>query len=184
MKKIIFILSAAACIYATSCRNNPKSAAEALEAAAKNPNINVSHKEYAVNVPAGWREIDTTIVGVIFHVISAPEDSSDFRVNMAILNSNMRGLSLEDFAKINWSNLQSSTPAFKELGQGDFETDAHVKAKWIQYSNTRDGYNFEHITYIIPIDGIAYILAGVCPLGSLDKYRKDFDAIAKSFHLK
>ena len=185
MKKIIFILSAVVCICTVSCQNNSQSSQSAvlLKEAAKDTDLNVSHKEYVVNVPAGWRETDTSLHGVTAYMLFAPKNGNGLQSSVNIINGNMQGLSLEDYANANLTTLQS-LPSFKELGEGYFETDAHVKAKWLHYSATMNGYNLDGILYIIPIDGIAYDLTGACSLGSSDKYRKDFDAIAKSFHLK
>ena len=183
MKKIIFILSAITCVYTMSCQNNPKSPAEFLEAAAKKPNLNVSHKEYVVNVPAGWRRFDTSMQGLIVQIIDAPKDGNNIQSDMVIINEDMRDYSFENFVK-NSLNSLSSLPSFKELEQGYFETDAHVKGKWLHYSYTMNGYDLEGVVYIISIDGIAYEITGTSPSGSLDKYKNDFDAMAKSFHLK
>jgi hypothetical protein len=186
MQKIIFILCAIVCVYSASCQNNPKTsqAEEIVKEGAKNSNINVSKKQYVVNVPSGWQETDTSIQGLTAHIIFAPKDSSNFQSNLNIINENMQGSSFDDYKKAGLVKMQSFLPSFKELEQGDFETNSHVKAKWIHYSYTINGYNLESILYTIPIDGIAYMLTGASTVGNLDKYRNDFDAIAKSFHLK
>jgi hypothetical protein len=186
MKKIIFILSAIACIYTTACKNNPQpsQAEKILKEAAKNQSLNISRKEYVVNVPAGWREIDTSIQGIKAYIIYAPEDGSNVHSNLNIVNESMKDYSLDDYVKADLNTIQSSIPSYKELGQGDFETDSHVKAKWIHSSYIMNGFNLESIQYIIPIDGIAYALTGTSATRNFDKYKNDFDTIAKSFHLK
>ncbi|MDR0792465.1 MAG: DcrB-related protein [Chitinophagaceae bacterium] len=186
MKKVVFILNAIICICIVSCHRSPKplQSEEIIKQAAESPNINVSHKQYVVNAPTGWRETDTSIQGVKVYFIFAPKDGSNIQSNLNIVNGNMQGYSLDDYVKATLSNMQQSLPSFKELGQGDFETDSHVKAKWIHYSESMNGIDFEHIVYTIPINGIAYGLTGTSAQGKLDKYKSDFDAIAKSFHLK
>jgi hypothetical protein len=169
MQKIIFILCAIVCVYTMSCRNNP--------------NLNINKKQYVVNVPFGWQETDTSIQGVNIHFMFAPKDSSNFPSKMSIMNESMQGYSLDDLVKASLNHMQSLS-FYKELEQGDFETDSHVKAKWVHYLCTADGYNLKNVIYIIPIDGIIYELTGTSTVGNFDKYRKDFDAIAKSFHLK
>lgn len=184
MKYLSFFLLAGLWTLA-SCQNQNKkdvSANELLKAAAKEPGANAGASKFSINAPAGWQKTDTSINGIKFTFLMAPTTDKNFRANINILSQSMNNVPADSYFDKNISTMGQYMEKFSAGPKGEKQING-LEAKWIQYSHTQGGYDLDGVLYIIPKDGVAYIVTFTVPKGSLNKYQAPFDEALNSFRV-
>lgn len=186
MKKAVLLIVPMMLLLAISCRNEikkPKTSDEIMEIASKAPGLNTGTENYTISIPDGWTTKDTIIKNIKFHFIFPPAVTDKFRVNVNIINEDMAGLTTEAYVQATIKNMTSLMPQFTLKEQGQFQvTDA--KGAFISYAGQQNNVELEGILYIIPHNGIAYLITGMAESGNMNKYKATFDKIAQSFKFK
>lgn len=185
MKKAVLLIAPLMILLAISCKNEPekpKTTEELLDIASKAPGINAGTENYTISLPDQWTSKDTVINDIKFHFIFPPAEEGAFRVNVNIINEAMSGLSLEQYKQATIKNMTSLMQDFNLKEQGNFST-SDEKGAFMRYTIRQNNMDLEGILYIIPHNGIAYLMTGMAA-NDLDKYKATFDKIAQSFKFK
>jgi hypothetical protein len=183
MKKLLFGTFAAALLLMAACKNSGKkpSSEDILKAVGKSPNINAGSGNFEIQPPVGWTRIDTTVSGLRATLLMAPIAAGDnFQTNVNVVSESMSNTTLDRYFDISLSNMGKFMQNFTNNGTGDKEVNG-VHSKWLKYSQSPNGLGLDAICYIIPSNGIAYLITCTAPKGQLDKYQPQFDEAISSF---
>jgi hypothetical protein len=140
------------------------------------PNFN-----YVVEVPNNWTIRDTILQdGMRIRFILSPQSlSADYPAGN-ILIASMEGRNIDGFTTRNMNYLKSNMPGTIILERGKIDSSIY-NGQWFTYTKEQNGMVRDMINYIIPLNGFAYMITCGSNKGSIGKYRKTFDEIAKSF---
>ena len=140
------------------------------------PNFN-----YVVEVPTDWTIRDTIMQdGMKIRFILSPQSlRADYPIGN-ILIASMEGRNIDDFVTRNMNYLESNMPGTIILERGKIDSSIY-NGQWFTYTKEQNGILRDMINYIIPLNGFAYMITCGSNKGSIGKYRKTFDKIAKSF---
>lgn len=183
--KNVFVLLAAGLLVMGACKNpfsKQASPADLLSAAAKNPNINAGNGKFTIHEPDGWQKWDTTLSGVKATVLISPGNSQGFRPNLNVVSESMKDSSLDDYFNQNLANMSKFLPSFTAGEQGKKEVNG-MPARWLRYHQSQNGTDVEDLMYIIPKNGVAYIITGTALKGQMQEYQPQFEAIIGTFQV-
>lgn len=185
--KPIYLLFAAATLFSIACNDKPKdssaSAAELLKDVPKE-NLNAASENFTITTPEGWTTERETMEGVKYYFLYAPEVAGHARTNMNVLSEDMRGASLETYLDQSMEMLPQAIPTAKVQEGGDIEIDG-IKSHWYMYTmEPQAGHKAAAMAYVVPKDGVAYVITGVTQESDLPQHRATFDATAKTLHIK
>jgi len=180
MRKIaglLFLTLALAC----NTKKQPKTAEEVLSSINKT-NLNKGSQDYHLDTPDGWTTEHKTIQGINYYYIIAPNTGEVPSPNINLLTESMEGVTLKEYISKSLSSLEKVLPTSKVIANGDFEANG-IQGAWYNYTMEMQGVKADLMAYVIPSNGIAYVITGICPPDKKAKYRPIFDAVAKSFKL-
>jgi hypothetical protein len=152
-----------------------------LQKANDMPGINAGGGRFEISVPQGWRRIDTLMGNIRVVVLDTPSTFAGFRTNLSIVSDSLRGKSVDDYLRGTISSNALFIPQFSLIGKGE-RTFGSRSARWLHYSQNRDGTQLEEISYLIPDKGIVYILTCATLKGRLLVSRPAFEQAVTSFN--
>ncbi len=97
-----------------------------------------------------------------------------------VLITIMGGQDINEFTKNNMNYLKKNMPGIILLERGNIDSSMY-NGEWYTYTKEQNGIVRDMINYVIPLNGFAYMITCGTMKGSMNKYRKTFDKIAKSF---
>jgi len=177
------ILLAAGLIALAACKSpssKPTAPADLLAQAGKSPNVNAGSGKFTIQAPEGWQKWDTSLSGVRATVVIAPGNGPGFRPNINVVSESMNNHSLDDYFDQNVVNMGKYLPAFTAGEQGKKEING-MPARWLRYRQSQNGTDLEDLMYVIPKNGIAYIITGTALKGQMQEYQPQFEAIIGTF---
>jgi hypothetical protein len=187
MKKTILFIAASFLLFAASCGDKKpsgkKTADELFDKFAKSPAINAGEDNYVLSIPKGWNMIDTVINKIKFHFIVAPPKDAENGVVVSILNESAMGRSFDEYMEATETNMKNYMPGYKQYEKGTFMASG-IKSTWTHYSAKTKDAEMECITYLIPKDGIIYIMSGRTARGKMCQYQGTFEKLAQSIKFK
>jgi hypothetical protein len=151
-----------------------------LRNANSTPGINAGAGNFVVNIPRGWRRTDTLLGNIRAVILDTASTISGFRTNLSIVSDSMRRSSVDDYQNGTINSLVQYVPQFALIGKGE-RTFGNRPARWLHYSQDRDGTALDNICYLIPVNGIMYILTCSALKGRLVRYRPAFETAVTSF---
>jgi len=154
-----------------------------LQNANHTPGINAGAGHFSIGVPRGWRRVDTLLGNIRALVLDTASAISGFRTNINVVSDSLRGMSVDEYQNGTISSLAQYLPHFSLIGKGE-RTIGGRAARWLHYSQDRDGTILENICYIIPDNGIAYILTCSALKSRLLQNRSAFEQAVTSFTLQ
>ena len=172
-----------------ACDNKPSApptGAGASGAAAETPGakaLRYSHEalEFSIAFPEGWKvqkDVETfAIIGV-----SPQEGEGDLygeNVNVMAITT-PPGISLEDFAAIQFDQARAMLEEFSNRGRSFEEINGEHAARF-DYVHTVDELRIVSITFIMIRDNIAYAITCSAKQDDYDRYRATMIEIARSF---
>ena len=181
MKQLALLLLAGICAL-TSCQLNNKkpSPEEILKAAAKDPSANAGAGKFSIEAPAGWKKVDTTMNGIKFTFLLAPAADHAFRANINVISQSMGNSSPDSYFDQNISSMGQYLQNFSAGTKAEKEINGQ-RVKLMHYSHAQAGHDLDGVFYIIPKNGIAYIITFTVAKGLLDKYQAALDQALQSF---
>jgi len=173
-----------ALVLVAACQNNnrQKTAEEVLKQAAKTPGINAGTGTFDITAPSGWSRLDTSLNGVRATLLLAPVATSGARASVNVVSESMSNMSLDKYFDISIDNMGKFMQGYQPGAKGDKVIDG-TPAKYAEYSQTPSGLPLDAICYIVPHNGIAYVITCTAPHGQMDQYRSQFDESVQSFHV-
>lgn len=173
-----------ATLFFASCNNGKKqyTVKELLDKASQNPNLNAGAGNYSIDAPAGWRKSDTSINTIHVTFIFGPSDDNGFRENMNVVSESMQGLSVDDYFDRTAASMGNYLQNFSVGSKGEKNIDG-IHGKWMQYVQRINGFDLDAILYIIPSNGVAYLITCSALKGRLDSYKAKFDQAVQTFHI-
>ena len=185
MKNLSFLLLAGL-LTMTACQSNGKkkpSAEELMEKASKNPGANAGSSKFEISAPAGWEKKDTLMNGIQITYMLSPMAEGNFRANINIVTQSMGDKTPDSYFDLNLSQMGKYLQNYSAGKNGEKQING-LPAKWMTYSHTMTGNDIEVLAYIVPKDGIAYIISCSAPKGTLNKYQASFDESVGSFKVQ
>ncbi|MCF6406344.1 hypothetical protein L3C95_25840 [Chitinophaga filiformis] len=179
--KYFSLLTIAGVLLFSACKNGsnaPKTAKEILEEAA--PNMNAGAGKFAIDAPAGWKRIDTTLNGVKSTILLAPEETDGFRTNINVVSENIGKDSLQAYFDKTVSSMERYLEKFAVADKGDKDING-IASKWVKYTAVQGGKQVAAVLYIVPKNGIAYGITGITKAGEGNKYFAVFEQTASTF---
>lgn len=151
-----------------------------LQKANSAPGVNAGAGHFEISVPPGWRRIDTLLGNIRAVILDTPSSYAGFRTNVNIVSDSLRGRSVDDYLSGTIRSDAQYIPQFSLIGKGErvFGTRS---ARWLHYSQNRDGTRLEDICYLIPDKGIVFILTCSALKGRLLGSRQAFEKAVTSF---
>ena len=183
MKKI-FTCSIVVFLALTACKNGGDkklSVDEALKKAGSAPGANAGSGKFDITAPSGWRRTDTSVSGLKATLLMGP-DTSGYRVNVSVITEAMQGTSIDRYVDMNVANLAKYIPQYGFVAKGQKEI-AGLPARWIHYTQVSGGVPLDEICYIIPNNGIAYLVTCTTLKGQMEKEQAIFDQILSTFNV-
>ncbi|WP_343691601.1 hypothetical protein [Chitinophaga sp.] len=180
MRKIVgllFLTLALAC----NTKKQPKTADEVLSSVNKT-NLNKGRQDFHLDTPEGWTTDRKTVQGIDYYYIIAPNTGEVPGTNINMVSESMQGITLKEYITKSMSTLKRLLPTSEIIANGDIEVNG-IQGVWYNYTMEMQGVKADLMAYVLPKDGIAYVITGTCPPGKKGKYRPIFDAVAKSFKL-
>jgi len=142
--------------------------------------VAICQNKFTIATPAGWQRRDTAINGFKTTMLIAPAAPNAFHPNLNVVSEFMRGTTLEAYFSQNISVMGQYMQGFVAGKKGDREI-AGVPAKWMAYSQNPNGVALDALFYVVPKDGVAYIITCTVAKGELEKSRAKFEEIIHSF---
>jgi hypothetical protein len=144
------------------------------------PGINAGAGRFEVSVPRGWRRVDTLLGNIRAVILDTASRFADFRTNVSIVIDSLRGRSVDDYLGGTVTSNAQYIPQFTLIGKGERVLGGR-SARWLHYSQNRDGAQLENICYLVPDKGIVYILTCSALKGRLVGSRPAFEEVVTSF---
>jgi hypothetical protein len=184
MKHFRLSILAAVLLLASSCDRLSKhsSPEELMQKAAQSPNMDAGAGKFSIDRPAGWQKIDTLLNGIHVTLLLGSPGNSNFRPNMSVVTESMHGLSLDSYFDQSLATLGQYLQNFSAGPKGEKDING-IHAKWMQYAHHQNGYDIDVLVYVIPKDGIAYLITCSAPKGQLGQSQAEFDSAVASFHI-
>ena len=154
-----------------------------LQQANNSPGINAGAGNFIINVPRGWRRVDTLLGNIRAVILDTPSTFAGFRTNVSIVSDSLRGMSVEDYVRGAISSMAQYVPQFVLIGN-DKRTIGNRSVRWLHYSQNREGTGLESICYFMPEKGIVYILTCSVLKGRLLTSRPAFEVAVTSFAVR
>lgn len=148
----------------------------------KTPGMNAGVRKFSIDAPAGWQKLDTSISGVKFTFLLAPTASNGFRANINVISQSMEGSSAESYFAKNFNSMGQYVQDFSAGPKGEKDING-LPARWMQYSQTQNGHVLDGVSYLIPKDGIAYVITFAAAKGQMSKYQASLDEALRSFRV-
>ena len=173
---IFFSFFLCSCQSQTTTKQNSDTPKSNQIVANQEPNLN-----YIIELPKDWSIRDTIIQdGMIIRFLLSPLSlRADYPAGNVLIAS-MEGQNINDFTTQNINYLKSNMAGIIILERGNMDS-SEYNGQWFTYTKDQNGQVRDMINYIIPIKGFAYMITCGTNKGSMDRYRKTFDKIAKSF---
>jgi hypothetical protein len=162
-----------------ACKNNPNSKEAIREKLLDAPNMNAGKENYTIDAPEGWTTEYKTYNGVNYYILNAPKTKDDPNTCMNVVTEDMHNLSLDVYLQKTIESLMRIIPSVSILEQGDLEANG-IKGGWYSYTMEVEGVTSSVVAYIIPKNGIAYIISAGTQVKDAARYRNLFDATAKT----
>lgn len=185
MRNLSFLLLAGI-LTMTACQSNDKkkpSTKELMEKASTNPGANAGSSKFDISAPAGWEKKDTLMNGIQITYMLSPTTEGNFRANINIVTQSMGDRTPDSYFDLNLSQMAQYLQNYSAGKNGEKQING-LPAKWMTYSHTMTGNDIEVLAYIVPKDGIAYIISCSAPKGTLSKYQASFDESVGSFKVQ
>ncbi|MBD1392220.1 hypothetical protein [Mucilaginibacter glaciei] len=193
MKPSLLLTCVTAILFAVSCKgpdgkqgNTPPDTPLTVNVpAAAKPDASMNNgvystAEYQISIPTGWEQKDQLSNNYKLVMLVAPR-VDNYSPNLNILKDDMKGKELDGYIRLNLEKM--ATMNLTNQKNGDLVIDG-VKGKFLTYNYTIEGRNIAIKTYVIPKNGVAYVLTGSCLESQAATYQKQFDDVANTFKLK
>ena len=151
-----------------------------LQKANSAPGVNAGAGHFEISVPPGWRRIDTLLGNIRAVILDTPSAFAGFRTSISIVSDSLHGMSVDDYLNGAVSSMAQYIPQFSLIGKGERAFGSR-SARWLHYSQNRDGTALENICYFVPDKGIIYILTCSALKGRLVASRPAFEHAVTSF---
>jgi hypothetical protein len=184
MKKWITV-SFAGLLLLGACKNASDkkiSVEEAVKEAASLQGVNAGAGNFDFDIPAGWQRIDTSLSGLKATLVMSSEISDNFRSNVNVITQSMSGYSAEKYFNENVTIMSRGMSQFTLIAKGE-KIIAGLPARWLHYSENAGGRLLDQTLYIIPNNGIAYLITCTSLKGHEDKDKAAYDQIVSSFKI-
>lgn len=160
-----------------------RSDSELLKNANGTPGYNARLDSLDIRTPAGWRRNDTLLGHIRALMLDTASPNPRFRTNVNIVSDSLQGRSIDDYLRGTVNSLALYVPRFSPIGHGKrvFGTRS---ARWLHYTQDRDGTQLENICYLIPDRGIVYIVTCSALKGRLLQNRPAFESVIASFAIR
>ena len=89
-------------------------------------------------------------------------------------------MSADKYFDMNVANLSKYIPQYGFVAKGEKEV-AGLTGHWIHYTQNSNGTLLDELCYIVPSNGIAYLITCTALKGQLEKEQPVFDQILTSF---
>lgn len=169
-------------ILVAACQNNREKAADTLKKIGAAPGLNAGSGNFDITAPTGWSRLDTSLNGVRATLLLAPVATSGPRASVNVVSESMSNMSLDKYFDISIDNMAKFMQGYQAGTKGDKVIDG-TPAKYAEYSQTPSGLQLDAICYIVPHNGIAYVITCTAPHGQMDQFRSQFDESVQSFHV-
>ncbi len=136
--------------------------------------------DFTVDPPAGWVMFDTVVNKLSLRFLRPQDAQSGGNPLVNILVATMEKKNIDEFSETNMAYLQKNMPGVVLQEKGSIAIPS-IDARWFTYTKEQNGVLREMINYIIPLNGIAYMVTCGTNSGSMKKYRPVFDKIVRSF---
>jgi hypothetical protein len=144
------------------------------------PGINAGAGRYELEVPPGWRRVDTVLGNIKAVILDTASTFAGFRTIVSIVSDSLRARSIDGYLDGTVSSNAQYIPQFSLIGKGA-RVFGSRSARWLHYSQNRDGTQLESICYLLPDKGIVFILTCSALKGRLLASRHAFEEIVTSF---
>jgi hypothetical protein len=144
------------------------------------PGINAGAGHYTLEVPPGWRRIDTLLGNIRAVILDTASTFAGFRTIVSIVSDSLRGGSIDGYLDGTVSSNAQYIPQFSLIRKGERMFDGR-SSRWLHYTQNRDGTQLESICYLLPDKGIVYILTCSALKGRLLASRHAFEEVVTSF---
>ena len=155
----------------------------AKQLAAKLPdskNMNAGSSRYTLDVPEGWATEHKTMYGVDYFYLLAPPTKDDPHTNINVITEYMQGLSLDSYRTKTIASVKKMIPTTSNFDTGSIKANG-LNGCWYSYDMEMQGIHASIVTYIFPKDGVAYIITAGTQAELAMRYRRLFNAVARSF---
>jgi hypothetical protein len=153
-----------------------------LQKANSTPGINAGAGNFRIAVPGGWRRVDSLLGNIRALILDTASTISGFRTNLSIVSDSLRGMSVDEYLLGTVNSLAQYVPQFSLIGKGDRKFGSRT-ARWLHYSQDREGTGLENICYLIPDKEFVYIVTCSVLKGRLLPNRAAFEQAVTSFTL-
>ena len=154
-----------------------------LKKANSTPGYNAGLANLAVPTPAGWRRYDTLLGNIRALILDTASTSARFNINVSVVSDSLRGVSIDNYEKGALNSMVQYVPAFSLIGQGKRVLDSD-SARWLHYSQDREGEAIESICYLVPARGVVYIVTCSTLKGRLLQSRPAFETVVANLHVR
>jgi hypothetical protein len=151
-----------------------------MQRANTTPGINAGAGRYELDVPPGWRRVDTLLGNIKAVILDTASTFAGFRTNVSVVSDSLRGMSVDDYLGGTVTSMAQYIPQFSLIAKGERVFGVR-SSRWLHYTQNRDGTQLENICYLIPEKGIVYILTCSALKGRLVKSRPAFEGVVTSF---
>ena len=151
-----------------------------MQRASSAPGINAGAGHFEISVPPGWRRVDTLLGNISAVILDTASAFAGFRTNVSIVSDSLRGMPVDDYLRGAVGSLAQYVPQFSLIGKGERAFGSR-SARWLHYSQNRDGTELENICYFVPEKSVVYILTCSALKGRLVGYRPAFEEVVTSF---
>jgi hypothetical protein len=142
--------------------------------------INAGAGHFELEVPPGWRRVDTLLGNIKAVILDTASTFAGFRTNVSVVSDSLRGRSIDSYLDGAVASMAQYIPQFSLITKGERVFGAR-SSRWLHYAQNRDGTQLENICYLIPEKGIVYILTCSALKGRLLASRHAFEEVVTSF---
>ncbi len=138
-------------------------------------------KRFSITFPKTWN-IKENVKGAAVMGFSPKENESDTffeNVNVVASQANLDGYDAQKYFQVNYGPL-AELEGFKELERGEITLEGK-KAIWIIFTHHTSSLDAKALQYYLVRGTRGYVITGTGLSTSFDKYKPQFEQIARSF---
>jgi hypothetical protein len=160
-----------------------QSDSELLKNANRLSGYNAGLDSIQVRTPAGWRRSDTLLGNIRAMMLDTASPNPRFRTNVNIVSDSLHGLTIDGYLRGTINSLAQYVPRFSPIGHGT-RIFGSRSARWLHYTQDRDGLALENICYLVPERGIVYVITCSAVKGRLLQNRSAFETIVGTMTIR
>ncbi len=146
-------------------------------------NMNAGSAAYSISVPDGWTTDHKTMYGVDYFYLLAPKTKEDPNTSINVITENMQQLSLETYRAKTMESVKKYIPNAANFDTGSIAANG-INGCWYDYEIDLEGNKSTLVSYIIPKNGVAYIITAGTQVKYARRYRPLFNGVARSIKFK